>query len=137
MPQAVSRHDLAQMRAQGLSQREISRRTGLPRTTVQRLLKAPHVPEVLPEGPPDVADRRPFPQSLVDVGPVLLEMAAWWVQRQAGVAAPVGRRVETRRYTFHADVSLIDLVQREADAERVSYSEMINRALRQYFGGRA
>jgi hypothetical protein len=30
----------------------------------------------------------------------------------------------------------IDLVQREADAERVSYSEMINRALRQYFVGK-
>ena len=63
------------------------------------------------------------------------EMAAWWMQRQAA-ASPVGGRGETKRYTFHADVSLIDLVQREADAERVSYSEVINRALRQYFLGR-
>jgi hypothetical protein len=63
-------------------------------------------------------------------------MAAWWVQRQAAAVLPVGGRVATRRYTFHAEVSLIDLVQREADAERVSYSEVINRALRQYFVGR-
>ena len=79
---------------------------------------------------------RPLPQSIVDAGPVLLEMAKWWVQRQAAAASPVGGRVETRRYTFHAEVALIDLVQREADAERVSYSEVINRALRQYFVGR-
>jgi hypothetical protein len=131
----LSRHQIEDMRAQGLSQREISRRTGIPRSTMQRLLKAPHVPEVLPEGPPQVADSRPLPQSLVEAGPVLLEMAAWWMQRQAAAATSVGGRGETRRYTFHAEVSLIDLVQREADAERVSYSEVINRALRQYFGG--
>jgi hypothetical protein len=67
---------------------------------------------------------------------VLLEMAAWWVQRQAAAAAPVGGPVETRRYTFHAEVSLIALVQKEADVERCSYSQMINRALRHYFVGR-
>jgi hypothetical protein len=133
---AMSRHQIEQMRAQGLSQREISKLTGIPRSTLQRLLKAPHIPEVLPEGLPQVAESRPLPQSIVDAGPVLLEMAEWWLQRQAAAASPVGGRVETRRYTFHAEVSLIDLVQREADAERVSYSEIINRALRQYFVGR-
>ena len=136
MPQAVSRHDIEQMLAQGLSQREISRRTGMPRTTLQRLLKAPQVPKVLPEGRPEVAYSRPVPQALADAGPVLLEMAEWWVQRKAAAAAPVGGHVETRRYTFHAEVSLIDLVQQEADAERCSYSQIINRALRQYFMGR-
>ena len=52
MPQALTRHDLEHMLAQGLSQREISRRTGIPRSTLQRLLKAPQVPEILPEGLP-------------------------------------------------------------------------------------
>jgi transcriptional regulator with XRE-family HTH domain len=132
----LSRHQIEEMRAQGLSQREISRRTGMPRTTLQRLLKAPMVPEVIPKGRLEVTPSRPVPQSVAEVGPVLLEMAAWWVQRQAAAAAPVGGPRETRRYTFHAEVSLIDLVQREADAERVSYSEVINRALRQYFVGR-
>jgi hypothetical protein len=136
MSQAVSRHDIEHMLAQGLSQREISRRTSIPRSTLQRLLKAPMVPEVIPEGRPEVAPRRPLPQSLVDAGPVLLEMAEWWVQRQAAAAAPVGGHVETRRYTFHAEVSLINLVQQEADVERCSYSQIINRALRQYFMGR-
>ena len=59
MPQAVSRHDIEHMLAQGLSQREISRRTGTPRSTIQRLLKAPMVPEVIPEGRPEVTPRRP------------------------------------------------------------------------------
>jgi hypothetical protein len=137
MPQTLTRHDLEQMLTQGLSQREISRRTGTPRSTIQRLLKAPMVPELIPEGRFKVAPRRPLSQSLDDAGPVLLEMAAWWVQRQAAAASPVGGHVETRRYTFHAEVSLIDLVQQEADAERCSYSQIINRALRQYFSGRA
>ena len=136
MPQALTRHDLEQMLAQGLSQREIAKRTSIPRSTLQRLLKAPQVPEVLPKGRPEVAPSRPLPQSLVEAGPVLLEMATWWMQRQAAAASPVGGPRETKRYTFHAEVSLIDLVQREADAERVSYSEVINRALRQYFVGR-
>ena len=136
MSQAVSRHDIEHMLAQGLSQREISRRTGTPRSTIQRLLKAPMVLEVIPEGRPEVSPRRPLSQSLVDAGPVLLEMAEWWLQRQAAAAAPVGGHVETRRYTFHADVSLIDLVQQEADAEQCTYSQIINRALRQYFMGR-
>ena len=109
----------------------------MPRTTLQRLLKAPYIPEVVSEGVPQVAESRPLPQSLAEAGPVLLEMAAWWMQRQAAAASPVGEHRETRRYTFHAEESLIDLVQREADAERVSYSEIINRALRQYFSGRA
>jgi IclR helix-turn-helix domain len=72
----LSRHDLEHMLAQGLSQREISRRTGIPRSTMQRLLKAPHIPEVLPEGRPKVAPSRPVPQSVAEAGPVLLEMAA-------------------------------------------------------------
>jgi hypothetical protein len=132
----MSRHQIEQMLAQGLSQREISRRTGMSRTTLQRRLKEPYIPEVLTEGLPQVTQSPPFPKSVVEAGPVLLEMAAWWMQRQAAAAAPVGGRVETRRYTFHAEVALIDLVQREADAEQVSYSEVINRALRQYFVGR-
>jgi hypothetical protein len=76
MPQAVSRHDLEQMLAQGLSQREISKWTGIPRSTMQRLLKAPMVPKILPEGRSKVAPSRPVPQSVAEAGPVLLEMAA-------------------------------------------------------------
>jgi hypothetical protein len=136
-----SRHDLEQMLSSGLSQREVSKRTGIPRSTLQRLLKAPLVLEVIagrqPEsthgGPPLLA---PVPQALLDAEPMLLEIVAWWEDRKARALTPVGGRGETRRYTFHADVGLIELVQREADAERVSYSEVVNRALRSYFTGR-
>jgi Helix-turn-helix/Ribbon-helix-helix protein, copG family len=137
MSQAFSRHDLEQMLANGLSQREVSKRTGVPRTTLQRLLKQPLAPEVIPLRQPQVDRSRPLPQRLEDAGPVLLEMVAWWLQRQAAASTPAGGRRETKRYTFHAQVELIDLVQREADAQRVSYSEIINEALRQYFGGSA
>ena len=36
--------------------------------------------------------------------------SAWEVVNKGGEAAPFGGHVETRRYTFHAEVSLIDLV---------------------------
>src|SRR5262245_15974674 len=138
MVEALTRKEAEGMLAKGLSQREISRRTGIPRRTLQRLLKAPLIPEVVPTDLPAVSIG-PLTQlspQLQDAEPVLLEMVAWWLERKAAVSTPVGGHRETRRYTFHAEVSLIDLVQQEADAERVSYSEMINRALRHYFGGR-
>jgi hypothetical protein len=78
----------------------------------------------------------PMPRILQEAGPVLLELVAWWQERKAAMSLPAGGHRETRRYTFHAEVALIELVQREADAERVSYSEVVNRALRQYFSGR-
>jgi hypothetical protein len=136
MTRELTRHELDAMLAQGLSQREVSKRTGIPRSTLQRLLKAPLTPEVLPVGPPMVDQGLPVPRTLQEAGPVLLEMVAWWQARQAAMSQPVGGRRETRRYTFHAEAELIVLVQREADAERVSYSEICNRALRQYFSGR-
>jgi hypothetical protein len=62
VPSALTRHDLEQMLAQGLSQREMSKRTDTPRRPLQRLLKAPHVPDVLPAERPEVAPGRPLPQ---------------------------------------------------------------------------
>ena len=136
MAHELRRHELDAMLAQGLSQREISKRTGIPRSTLQRLLKAPLIPEVMPTGPPEVAQGRPLPMRLQDAEAVLLELVVWWQERKAAMSLPVGGHRETRRYTFHAELALIELVQREADAERVSYSEVINRALRQYFSGK-
>jgi Homeodomain-like domain len=136
MARELTRHELDAMLAQGLSQREISKRTGMPRSTLYRLLRAPQVPEVLPPGPPVVAPGRPLPQTIIDASPVILEMVQWWMERKAAAASPAGGHQETKRYTFHADITLIEMVQREADAERVSYSEICNRALRQYFSGR-
>jgi hypothetical protein len=60
---ALTRHDREQRLAQDLSPRAMSKRAGIPRGTLQRLLKALHVPEVLPEGSPEVAPGRPLPQS--------------------------------------------------------------------------
>jgi hypothetical protein len=95
MPPALTRHDLEQMLAQGLSPREMSKRTGIPRGTLQRLLKAPHVPEVLPEGRPEVAPGRPLPQSLVEAGPVLAgdgRMARGRRRPEEGFTASLRRR---------------------------------------------
>jgi hypothetical protein len=137
MAQEMTRRELDAMLAQGLSQREISRRTGIPRSTLQHLLKAPLVPEVMPIGGPPSTLSGPLPQTIIDAEPVLMEIVKWWMDRQAATSTPAGGKRETKRYTAHVEVELIDLVQREADAERVSYSEVINRALRQYFVGKA
>jgi IS30 family transposase len=60
MPQALTRHEIEQMLSQGLSQREIANQTGIPRSTLQRLLKAPYIPEVVSEGVPQVRQESTF-----------------------------------------------------------------------------
>lgn len=146
MSQGNIQVQIRELQAQGLGQREMARRLGIPRTTLQRLLRAPQVPEVIPEVnsslpvstpslEPDVLTGPPELHELMAVKDDLWEMVEWWRQRRASLHAGAGPHRETMRYTFHGEVHLIDLVKQAADAERVSYSEVVNRALRQYFGG--
>jgi hypothetical protein len=118
MPPALSRHDLAYMLAQGLSQWEISKRTGIPRSTMQRLLNVPQVPEVIPEGRPKVAPRRPLPQSLVEAGPVLLEMAA------SGKYIPQGLQAEERSLA----ATTAGQMRRTLDATHIQNNLLVARA---------
>jgi transcriptional regulator with XRE-family HTH domain len=124
---------------QGLSQREISRRLGIPRSTLQDYLKRQQVaqvhqgtPTVLPRGTPEVDLRPQTPAELTAITSDLLEIAAWWRARKMRRVDPGGPR-ETRRQTWHVDVQWIERVKEMAEAEGVPQSEIVDRAFRQFF----
>lgn len=52
MPREIDEHTLRRLMAEGLSQREISRRLGVPRTTLQDYLKRQGLVPVRPPAPP-------------------------------------------------------------------------------------
>lgn len=128
------------MHAQGLSQREIAKHTGIPRTTVQRILQSPRLPEVVPSPPdaippssPEVYTGVPLPEELIAARGDLWEMIEWWRARKTSLQIGQGGPRETQRYTFHIETRYIDLIKQHADVERISYSAVVNTALQRFF----
>jgi DNA invertase Pin-like site-specific DNA recombinase len=133
MPRAIDDAALRRLLAEGLSQREIARRLGVPRTTLQDYLKRQQVvpvhrgtPTLLTRGPQTPADLRAITSDL-------LEVAAWWRARKLRRVDPGGPR-ETRRQTWHVAEEWIERVKEMAEAEGVSQAEIVDRAFRQFFG---
>jgi ParB-like chromosome segregation protein Spo0J len=130
---------------QGVSQHEIARRLGVPRSTLQDHLKRlPPVevhrgtPAVIPRRlprPPEVDHTPQTPAALETITSDLLEVAQWWRARKMRRVDPGGPR-DTQRWTVHVDKRWIEAVKEEAEAEGVSQAEIVDRALRQYFEGR-
>jgi hypothetical protein len=95
MAHTIDTAALQHLLTEGLSQREIARRLGIPRSTLQDYLKRQQVvpvhrgtPTLLPRGGPEV-DRRPqTPAALRDITTDLLEVAAWWRARKMRRVAP-------------------------------------------------
>jgi hypothetical protein len=139
MRDEVDDETLRQLVAQGTSQREISRQTGIPRSTLQNRLKSLQVYEVH-QGTPTIIPRRRLevdlsPQTPAELDAIkvdLLEVAAWWRARKMRRVDPRGPRT-TKRQTWHVDVQWIDAVRDAADTEGVSQAEIVDRALRQFF----
>jgi hypothetical protein len=142
MAHAFDADELRLLLAQGLSQREVARRLGIPRSTLQDYLKRQQVvpvhrgtPTVLPrEGPPQVDLSPQTPAELRAISQDLLEVAAWWRSRKMRRVDPGGPR-ETRRQTWHVDVQWIERVKEQAEAEGVSQAEIVDRAFRAFFFG--
>jgi hypothetical protein len=142
MATTIDEAALQRLLAEGLSQREISRRLGIPRSTLQNHLKRQQVvpvhrgtPTVLPrEGLPQVDLSPQTPAELRAISQDLLEVAAWWRSRKMRRVDPGGPR-ETRRQTWHVAVEWIERVREQAEAEGVSQAEIVDRAFRAFFFG--
>jgi transcriptional regulator with XRE-family HTH domain len=139
MRRDVDAEQLRTLLEQGISQREIARRLGIPRSTLQEHLKRLQVvpvhrgtPTVLPRGTPEVDLSPHTPAELRAITNDLLEVAAWWRARKMRRVDPGGPR-ETRRQTWHVDVQWIERVKEMAEAEGVSQAEIVDRAFRQFF----
>jgi hypothetical protein len=139
MPPVVDEKALRELLAEKLPQREIAKRLNVPRTTLQRMIKglgAALAAEVTTSAPPGGVP-------VVDMGKLTLEeveavrgdfweLIGWWRERKRQQVEQRQPR-ETSRQTYHVEKRYITLIHREAAAEGVSITEVVNRAFKTYF----
>jgi transcriptional regulator with XRE-family HTH domain len=143
----IDKEKLRGLIEQGLSQREIARQLGIPRSSLQRALKSlAQVPTGLPAvdtGPPILADvgipgltGGPLPpEELERTRADFWAMLEWWRGRQAQ-QVDKGVQQKTSRATYHVENRWIDRIKREADLEGVTIAAVVNRAFSRYFEGK-
>jgi hypothetical protein len=139
MPQDVTDEELRRLVSEGVSQRDISRRTGIPRSTLQDRLKRLQVyevhrgtPTIIPKRPPAVDLSPQSPAELDAIKVDLLEVAAWWRARKMRRVDPRPPR-ETQRWTIHIDKRWVEAVKEMAESEGTSQADIVDRAFRQFF----
>jgi transcriptional regulator with XRE-family HTH domain len=142
MATGIDEKRLRKLLAAGKSQREIAGELGIPRTSLQKILKqldelpAPKTPAAAPLVPavsPPVVDAGTLsPVELEAVRSDFWEMIGWWRDRRLK-QVHASRPRDTARQTYHVERRYIELIREEAEAEGVSITEVVNRALRVYF----
>jgi hypothetical protein len=142
MARDIDEKRLRKLLAAGKSQWEIAAELGIPRTSLQKMIKqldaspapktaatAPLVPAV---SPPVVDTGTLSPAELEAVRSDFWEMIGWWRDRRLKqVHASIPR--DTARQTYHVERRYIELVRHEAETEGISITEVVNRALGAYF----
>ena len=61
------------------------------------------------------------------------EMLAWWRARKQALQTRDDPKQETERKTYHVQKRYIEAIQRAADLEHVSITEIVNRAFKKFF----
>jgi response regulator of citrate/malate metabolism len=138
METEITEDQLQQFLDEGLSQNEIARRTGIPRSTLRRRLKTLGTPQVnigIPDrGAPDVYKSTQYLISPPRPGDELQEMLVWWRERKRALQTESDIEQETQRQTYHVQKRYIAAIKRASDLERVSITgEIVNRAFAQVF----
>jgi hypothetical protein len=139
MAQDVDQKQLRKLLAEKLPQREIARRLGIPRSTLQRMIKGmdAEVPAQASasssgNGLPVVDTGKLTPAEAEAVHADFWELIEWWRERKLQRVYESTPR-ETARQTYHVEKKYIRLIHHEAEAEGVSITEVVNRAFRAYF----
>jgi hypothetical protein len=124
---------------QGLSEREIARHTGIPRTTIRQRIHAlgtceGHTRGRKPCNAPLSEGHRetPLPHELLEAWEDLKEVQAWWRARKQALQTAHAHQ-EIQRQTYDVQTRYIAAIACAADAEGVSSMAMVNRAFQQYF----
>ena len=142
MARDIDEKRLRKILAAGKSQREIAGELGIPRASLQKMIKqldeapapktrvaAPLVPAV---SPPVVDTGTLSPAELEAVRSDFWEMIGWWRDRRLKqVHASTPR--DTARQTYHVERQYIELIRAEAETEGVCIIEVVNRAFQAYF----
>ena len=139
MPPEVDEKTLRKLLAEKLPQREMARRLNVSRSSLQRIIKgldAAPSSEVVPpnstDGLPVVDTGKLTPAEVEEMRSDFWELIEWWRERKLQRVYQSTPR-ETARQTYHVDKKYIRLIHREADAEGVSITEVVNRAFSAYF----
>ncbi len=139
MTRDVDQKQLRKLLAEKLPQREIARRLNIARSTLQRIIKEMDAPIASQasvsgsgNGVPVVDTGKLTPAEADAVHADFWELIEWWRERRVERAQDSTPR-ETARQTFHVEKRYIRLIHREAEAEGVSITEVVNRAFRAYF----
>ena len=142
MAQDVDQKQLRKLLAEKLPQREIARRLNIARSTLQRMIKGmdAEVPaqasaSASGNGVPVVDTGQLTPAEAEAVRTDFWELIEWWRERKLQRVYESTPR-ETARQTYHVEKRYIRLIHREAEAEGVSITEVVNRAFRAYFDKR-
>ena len=140
MADTITDADLQQFLSEGLTQNEIARRTGIPRSTLRRRLQELGVPKGkkgvplgLISSTPNVHISTPPPAAITESWDELAEMLDWWRARKHALQIEGDAEQETERKTYHVQKRYIEAIQRAADLEHVSITEIVNRAFAHYF----
>ena len=134
MARNIDEKRLRNLLAAGKSQREIAGELGIPRTSLQKMIKqldeapavkAPAAAPVVPAVGPLVVDTGTLsPAELEAVWSDFWEMIEWWRDRRLKqVHASIPR--DTARQTFHVERRYIELIREEAEAEGVSLNQLV------------
>jgi hypothetical protein len=134
-PTHIDDTQLRTLAAEGLSQYEIAKRLGIPRSTIRDRLKkldTASLPSTAPgmstTGIPHVYFNM-LPEMMDD----LQEIVGWWRERKAALHHARDASRQTERTTFHVEQRWIDAIHRQADLDGLTYTQVVNEAFRRYF----
>ena len=135
----ITKDKLRHLLKQGLSESEIARHTGIPRTTIRQRIHAlgtceGHIRGRKPCNEPLSEGHRetPLPHELLEAWEDLKEVQAWWRARKQALQTAHAHQ-EIQRQTYDVQTRYIAAIACAADAEGVSSMAMVNRAFQQYF----
>ena len=129
MATEITDAELQQFITEGLSQTEIARRTGIPRSTLRGRIKKLNALNAYLSNP--TLDQDP------EANEDLRELLEWWNARKRALQIRDDLHQETERKTYHVQKRYIEAIQRAADLEHVSITEIVNRAFKKFFDGEA
>src|SRR5262249_45414850 len=127
-PMSPTQTDNAQLRslaAEGLSQYEIAKRLGLPRSTVRDRLKKLNLTSPLDTTVGMSTEGTPYVHTTMPVSMMedLHELVTWWQERKASLHQASDATRETERITFHVERRWIEAIRRQADIDHLSITQ--------------
>jgi hypothetical protein len=72
-------------------------------------------------------------QEIIESWDDLKAVVGWWRERKRAPRITRNSDQKTQRQTYHVQKQYIEAIRRASDLERVSISEIVNRAFGQYF----